>query len=392
MTVKLQLGGTTVLVERDVFESLFKNSVVAEYVGVVNTLAGEPLSFKEFLKLARQAEIPYALFFAPKEVVDAQIALKTKKLMAGFNKSVFSMHSRHQVEISDIELIVKDLLRKQHLLRKNDTTLVKNEIVGLIKNSRGTVREDANNLMAAVGFTHDEIRRAKTKETALEFLIGRLEAKQIFVSRSAQNYMPQRMPAHAKFSGMTIRDKNVPFVFLASGDEGEHLEPAGRKLFTLSLMTVLIARGTFAPVNYDGHTKDESSPREYQLAAELLMPADEIQSMRFADLQSVKDAADEYKVTPSAIAMRAWRLGCMGRETFETYMDRLQDEYKGRKKPEARTPLPVNALRKYNGIQSSKRMLAMLDAGQINSAEFRRVVFLNKLPASQIANFRAALR
>lgn len=209
MTVELTVKGTQVAIEREIFVALFKNSVVSERAGVNHALEGRPLPFNEFLQLTRQAEIPYPLFFAPLSVVESQLALKTKKLMAGFTKASFSMHSRHRVEICDVELIVKDLLRKQELLRANDASLVTNNVVGLLKNSRGTVEDDANRLLDAIGLTRADLWAAKTKEAALEFMIGRLESRQVFVSRSAQNHMPQRMPSHAKFSGMTIKDKRT---------------------------------------------------------------------------------------------------------------------------------------------------------------------------------------
>lgn len=391
MTVVVTLKGTPVAIERAVFVALFKNSVVSERAGVNHALHGRDLAFTDFLHLARQAEIPYPLFFAPLSVVEAQIIMKTEKLMSGFTKDSFSMHSRHRVDLFDVELIIKDLLRKQELLRKNDSSLVKNTFVGLLKNSGGTVEDDANRLLDAIGMTRTELRGVKSKEAALEVMIGRLEANQIFVSRSAKNHMPQGMPPHAKFSGMTIKDKKVPFIFLATGDEGDQLEPAGRKLFTLALLTVLIARETFAPVNYDGHTTDETSPLEYQLTAEILMPAKEVQSMDFPNLQSVQDAADEFKVTPSAVAMRARRLGRISKVDFEGYMDALKVEYGLRAKSNARTPRAVNALKKYNGLECSRRMLAMLDAGQLNKSEFRRIALLNKIPSSQISEFREAV-
>lgn len=168
-------------------------------------------------------------------------------------------------------------------------------------------------LMDGIGFSRSELRLTRTKEAALGLLIARLKAKQIFVARSANHYMPQEMPRQVKFSGMTIKDRKVPFIFLATGDEGEHLDPAERKLVTLVLvtlvlLTVLIAHGTFAPFTYDGHTKDGTPPRVYQLAEEMLMPAGEMRAIAFPSVQSVKDAADEFKVTPSAVAMRARRL------------------------------------------------------------------------------------
>lgn len=390
-SVTVTLNGTPVPLERDVFIVLFGNSVVSSYVGVRRALEGKPLAFKEFIKLAAQAEIPYPLFFAPREVVDEQVRLKNEKLMAGFTKASFSMHSRHKVELRDVELIVKDLLRKQELLRRYDHSLLKNDLVGLLRRTRQPIPHDANLILATIGLQRPDIRGARTKEAALDLFIERLEATQVLVSRSAQHYMPQAIPRHARFSGMTIKDNKVPFIFLATGDEGEHLEPAGRRLFTLTLLTVLIAQGTFAPVSYDGHTKDESSPRAYEVTAEILMPAQELRAMSFPDLESVKDAAETFKVTPSAVAMRARRLGRLDRETFETYMDDLQIEYSSRPKRTLSAPRPVNALRKYNGVECSRRLLSILDGGHINQTEFRRIMFFNKLPSSQINDFRAAL-
>lgn len=200
--------------------------MVNGYAYVSSEFNGTPLAFSNFLGLARKAEIPYPRF-APQDVVGAQIAIKFKKLMSGFTNTSSSMHSRQRVELSDVELIVKDLLRKQELLRKNDSTLVVNNIVGLLNGSRRSDEEDSNRLMGAVGFTHRDIIAAKSKKASVEVLIGRLEAAQIFVSRSAQHFIPQGMPAHAKFSGMTIKDKKIPFIFLSTGNEGEGLEHPG---------------------------------------------------------------------------------------------------------------------------------------------------------------------
>jgi Zn-dependent peptidase ImmA (M78 family) len=123
-------------------------------------------------------------------------------------------------------------------------------------------------------------------------------------------------------------------------------EPSGRKIFTLVLLVVLIAQGTFAPVSYGGHTKDESSPRAYELAAEVLMPAVELRAMNFPDLESVKDAADMFMVTPSAVAMRARRLGRLDRDTFGMYMDALELEYNNRPKQSMSSPRPVKCAQK----------------------------------------------
>ena len=189
-TVTVTLDGSQVVMDRDVFAVLFGNSVVSSYAGVRRALDGVPLAFKEFTKLAAQAEIPYPLFPAPIEVVKAQVRLKTEKLLAGFTKTSFSMHSRHKVELRDVELIVKDLLRKQELLRKYDKNLGRNQVVGLLRGSRRPVAEGAERVLTSIGLTRTDIREARNKEVALEVFISRLEARQVLVSRSAQQNMP----------------------------------------------------------------------------------------------------------------------------------------------------------------------------------------------------------
>ena len=391
MTIDVMLNGETVSLDRDVFASLFENSVAADRAPVRTALERNHISFRDLIEMATVAEIPYPLFFAPADVVLEQIRLKNEKLMAGFTKPSFSMNSRNIVRLADVELIVKDLLRKQMILRA-DTTLTRNTVVSCLGKPGTSVQEDADTLRRQLGFTNDDLKAARSKEAALELLISALEARQILVGRSAKNHMPQQMPRRARFSGMTIKDARVPYIFLASGDEGERLEPSGRKVFTLVLLTVMVARGTFAPVTYDGHTKDETAPREFDIAGEVLLPSSEIRTLDLESLAAVKDAANLYKVTPSALAMRARRLNLLPQDTFREHMDQLADEYARRIDPPRRNAKPVNALRKYNGTECSRRMLGLLDAGEIGRRDFCRVMFSNKLKPAQIDDFRAAVR
>src|SRR5690606_9995974 len=128
-------------------------------------------------------------FFAPLEVVEAQLERKTSILLEGVRKEAFSMNSRSKVRLSDVELIVKDLLRKQDLIKRLDDSLIDNKVVGCIRRSRAVVA-DAEMLRAALRLSVADIKAAKNKEAAFELLIERFEAQQVLVSRSQQNYMP----------------------------------------------------------------------------------------------------------------------------------------------------------------------------------------------------------
>lgn len=60
--VVVVLNGTELPIDRDVFAILFNNSVVASYADVRGALGGKPIPFKDFIKRAHQAQIPYPLF------------------------------------------------------------------------------------------------------------------------------------------------------------------------------------------------------------------------------------------------------------------------------------------------------------------------------------------
>lgn len=390
-TIEVQLGKASVSVEAAVFTALLDASVASSRAPYARALETSHIKFADLVALARVGDIPYALFFAPQAVVDRQVAKKAQTLLAGLSKDAFSMNSRSQVRLADIELIVKDLLRKQETLKRLDSSLTVNKVVGCLRRSRESVEADARRLGKALGFASADLKAARTKTAALELLIARLESRQILVAQSQQNFMPQRLPRHAKFSGLCVRDRKIPYVFLTSGDADESFEPEGRRVFTLVLLAVFVAQAKFAPVTYSDRSAEPITAREYELTEEILMPRAEVRALGAATLDDVRTHADAYRVTPSAFVMRARRLGLVGRGQAEEYLAELAREFAARPKRQARSPLPVNALRRYNGVEFSRRMLGQLDRGAIGKREFCRIVLQNKLKPSEIDRFREAL-
>lgn len=392
MSLNVTLDRVATPIDREVFEALFEQSVVRSYAKVTNALETGSISFKDLVGHARKAEIPYPLFFAPRDVVFEQLRIKRERLLQGFSaKREFSMNSRHHVDLAQVELIVKNLQFKQDWMKK-DKTLGRNPIVGMLRKSRAPIAEDAAKLMAALDLDPKELRGMKKKGDALNLLVEKLEGKNILIAQSVQDLMPQRLPEGKIFSGMTVKDTKLPFIFLASGDEGEAFEPIGRRIFTLTLMAVLVARGRFATVTYDGHTTEENSNREYWLTAEILMPEADIRCLNLDNLDAIRAASDVFKVTPSAVVMRAQRLRLLTRIEAETYLNDLKDAFDKIEKTPRNRMLPMNALRKYNGHECSRRMLAHYDAGTIKTGDFCRVMFSNAYRNDRaIGDYRAAL-
>jgi len=389
--ITLRVDDGHVSLDRASFIALFESSVVHGYADYQKALDRSVIGFKEFVELARKAEIPYPLFFAPPEVVVAQLEDKTNKLLAGVSKGAFSLNSRNSVKLRDVELIIKDIIRKQSTIKDLDASLEPNRVIGCLRRPTGSVPTDATKLRDLLGFTLADVRARTTKEKALDFLIARLEANQIFVSRSQRSVMPQQLSRGVSFSGLCLRDKKVPFIFLTSGEHSPTLEPAGRKIFTLILLTVFVARGRFAPLSYDDQTDHLIEDRDYELAEEVLMPASEVRRVDAGSLDAIKEAAQHMRVTPSAFVMRVRRLRMIQPGESREYLDELAREFAAAGKSPARTPLTHNAVRSYAGAEFTRRMFRQLDRGAITTGEFCRVVCLNKLHPGDLHLLRAAL-
>lgn len=92
-------------------------------------------------------------------------------------------------------------------------------------------------------------------------------------------------------------------------------------------MTVLVARKIFAPMTWDGGSAETDLGIEYDIAGAMLMPREQVTEMRPVSLEDIKHASDEFKVTASAMTVRAIRLGLISQETGASHLNELRTEY-----------------------------------------------------------------
>lgn len=384
------LEGQAIEIDGRVFQTLFNNSVRRTYKDITKSLDLGRISFQKLVDHAVAAQIPYPLFFAPYDVVQRQLELKKKKLSQGVGKETFSLNSRTRIQLSDVELVVKDLGRKQTLLKELYPDLNENTIVGLCMHAKDKPVDLANLILSRLGATRAEFQSKGNKEKAFEYLIETLEHNQILVSQQTlQTVMPQKI--NTAFSGITIRDRKVPYIFLAGGEHGEFDEPVGRKIYTLVLMTVLIARGIFAPVTMGGQNLATAPSIEYDITSEILMPAEEFKQKRLRSLDDFQLISDIYKVTPSAAIVWAARLGLISEEHASDLLEILRYNFQSADRSPKCSPKIINAIRKYNGREFSERMLDAHDNGQLTSKDFCRVVGRNTINTQEIDEFRRAI-
>ncbi|MGJ5589788.1 ImmA/IrrE family metallo-endopeptidase [Micrococcus lylae] len=373
-------------IDSEIFSLLFENSVVHYRRDYTKALEKGSISLRTLVDLSRDADIPYPLFFAPKEVVAEQLSLKTRKLLQGVSRDQFSMNARGTVALSDIELIVKDLLRKQELFKRHNPRAKKNKLVGLISKVADPA-VGAAALLDHLSLDMGDLRSLRTKEAAVKYYIEHLEDAQVLVARSVRGFMPQPLD-RVRFSGVTIRDSKVPYIFLAGGSHGEDEEPWGRQLFTLALFTVMIGRKIFSPVTMDATSLLQVSPPEYSIAAEMLMPSDLVSDLDMSSMDLIRSAADSLKVTPSALVVRANHLREIEDDTAEEFLKALSSEFRQRPKPRARAPKPIKAVRKYNGDRFTRAMLAAMDAGYMSQGDFCRIVGGRKITPAHLPELR----
>lgn len=133
MAIEVLIGRDAVPIDDTLFTTLLDSSVAGTYKGYERALESGRIKYAELDELARKGEIPHSLFFAPLSLVQRQVKAKTEKLLAGVSRDTFSIGSRSKVDLRDVGLIVKDLIRKQQLVRTHDPSLQRNSIVGLLR-------------------------------------------------------------------------------------------------------------------------------------------------------------------------------------------------------------------------------------------------------------------
>jgi hypothetical protein len=143
-----------------------------------------------------------------------------------------------------------------------------------------------------------------SKERVLEYLKRKLEAKDIFISTSSYNYMPQEISPQINLSAIGIKDRHFPFIFLNTRDGDDNplvLETSGRQVFTLLCMLVCVGLNRFVLSTKKGQTKDQNNKQVYQLAGEILIPSTEISGIVINNIEDLKDKAHFFKVTPKYV-------------------------------------------------------------------------------------------
>lgn len=366
---------------KKVFVDLLDLSHIKEYKDYENAIAENEISFINLKKLAVKASVPYPLFFAPKEVIDRQIKNKDRSLYEKIpTKEEIRLSSRGRVEIKDIELIVKDLGRKQEFLKsrvllKADDNKFIGSIAGKLKKGVPT-DEIATEIREYLGIDLSYLRSI-SKDKVLKYITACFENKGILVSFSSYNYMPQNIDPELELSGICIRDKKFPYIFINTRDGDKKpkiIESSGRQIFTLLSMLACIGMGKFVLSSKTGSSKNNPTKLAYAIAGEIIIPKIDL-AFKVATLDELKEKAHFFRITPSMLLYRLREYRKIDTDLANSFRHQLQAEVKKAEPRQKRAPHPTTGYGKYNGERFSKEILNAYKAGVIFQVEVKNILF-----------------
>lgn len=371
-------------IDESVFSSLLNVPSIQDLKDYKAAIADKTISLNKLKKLARDADVPYPLFFAPLDVLSSQLQCVEKEVINKLpTKQEMSLAVRGRFEYGSIKLIAADLARKQLFLKRiksRSGRIKKNLIIGALARqySRGYSFEDiASQARKILGI---DIRKdVKRKSDMLAYLVSRAEGCGILVSMSAHNYMPQNLDRNLGISGFCVRDLHFPYIFINTRDGDEEpliFESAGRKVFTLTSMLVAILIGKLILGTARPNQKEQPDMFNInKIVGMVLIPKDDnrLPLNEIASLHEVKQLADVFKVTPSMALQRLHELGFVHLNNQKIWKQELKNNMPNKQKG-GRTD-PIRAYRQYNGTYYSNVVVGAYKRGAINQHQFKGALF-----------------
>ena len=378
--ISVKINRKSLNIEKKVFLGLLDYPVVQELDVYKDTLVTGQISFSDLKQLAIKAYVPYPLFFGSANVISEQIKRKDEIVSSKLpSKEDISLASRGTVTIKDIELIARDIGRKQELLK----TYVLNEVpensfVNMIPFSEKSMDSDENiatNIRNSLGIDL-EYMRTLPKANVLAYLSSKSEEKYIFISFSSRDCMPQNIHRDVLFSGVCVKDKKFPFIFInrrEADDNPRILETEGRQILTLVCMLVCIAMNKFIFSLKENIKRPNSFKRIYSIAGRILIPTSDLKDIQITSMDELLRYARKYKVTPSMFLMRLILEGIISKPEAEVFFEILQGKVKkqnGRGRLKA-----LDGYIKYNGIRFSREVSSAYKLNKINSHNVKSALF-----------------
>jgi Zn-dependent peptidase ImmA (M78 family) len=380
--ISIKIGKDEVQINKNTFLLLLDVSPVKAYEAYKNALLTNEIKFSHLKELAAKADVPYPFFFAPPIQLDKQLKDKEKNLFEKLpSKAEMRLVGRGNFGVEDVALIVRDLGRKQEFLKKRIIVNVEeNKFIGYVaKKMKGTHtnRELADNIRVYLGIDLS-VLRTKSKAEVVNYIRERAEQNNILVSFSSYNFMPQNLDPMLGMSGLCVKDKKFPIIFVNTRDGDDKpkiLESEGRQIFTLTAMLVCIAMNRFIFSTKTSKKKDSLARKVFLIVGEILIPQEDIAELDIKNLEELKRGSTKFKVTPSMLLTRLRECKLIDSQLARRLREKLMDEINSIRPSQKRHPLQTTGYGKYNGVRFSREVLKALKDKKISQDEMKNILF-----------------
>lgn len=378
----IKIGRDRLEIDKAVFLILLDLSPIKNYVAYEEAVAQNEISFTDLKDLAEKADVPYPLFFASKAIVDKHIKDNEKNLFDKLpTKSEAQVGVRGNLKRGEMDLIVKDLARKQEFLKNRILTQEQdNDYIGEIAKQikQGASRKNVAEYIRSYFKIDLQELRDLSKKKVIDYLCTKIEDKNILVSISSYNFMPQNIARDVGASAICVKDKKFPYIFINTREGDEHplfLESDGRQIFSIISMLVAVGMNKFILNMKSGNIKNRSLKQVYSITAEILIPEDDLKEIIVGNIDDIKQGANLFKVTPSMLLVRLRELGLIAEPLADAISKKLFEELEQATPVRKNQPTLVNGHGKYNGGKFSRESVRAYYAGKVSASDIKNSLF-----------------
>ena len=210
-----------------------------------------------------------------------------------------------------------------------------------LQNNNLDIKQCAEKIRVFYGIDIRHIRKLSKMSEIRKYLIEKLSKRDVFVSLGTD--MNGIMPVQTgdkvigAFWLKNQHESHRPWIFVDTKDDiDKHKNPIGRQNYGIILMLVFIL---FKHNNYHFNKQDpltnSSEQFYYEVAAEILLPEEEVKNINDYGYKYIKKNYVKYGVTPTFLAKRFFDVGVIDESEYEVLKETIQRDMpisKGRNK------------------------------------------------------------
>lgn len=336
------------------------------------------LSYSELRKECAKLLIPWQLFLLKSAKLDKELNEINERRTSKFDRRLIASRGNQGEGVS---LRIADRLIA---LQEYAKELVEdiNPFCGKLKN----MHRDQWQKAVIDQFEIDISKlNSRPKEKTLGYIIEKLEAKNIRVSRGvlSNGLLPANKTARSSYrksSGFVIKDDKVPYIFLPN--EVSDMETPGRQILTLMTLLILVGLDRYdmyVSGNFETFIGNNRTLRQiYGVVGEILLPFSVTAQYKGQKItEEIRDnLATKYMLTPSAVIVTLRQRGHIPDDTqYENLLNSTATADGIASKQPKRTPHIDNAVKKLCGNAMHKDIIKGLKEHSLSNLRAQYLIF-----------------